>query len=84
MFSLLSKWFRRLGTTEVYVFDGSTVTPAKGNPKPKLTGELRGILQRTSSGPGEIHLNGNQQIQFHGGINPRAHQSIRNVLINTP
>jgi len=81
--SRLSNWFRRLGSTEVYLFDGTSVTVTKGNPKPKLTGELRGILQRTGSGPGEIHFSGNQRIQFYDGINPRAHQSIRNVFINT-
>jgi len=42
--SRLSNWFRRLGSTEVYLFDGTSVTVTKGNPKPKLTGELRGIL----------------------------------------
>jgi hypothetical protein len=83
IFSRVSNWFRRLGTTEVYIFDGTSVTAAKGNPKPKLIGELRGILQRTGSGTSEIHLNGNQKIQFYGDINPRAHQSIRNVFINT-
>ena len=84
IFSKVSNWFRRLGTTEVYIFDGTSVTAAKGNPKPKLIGELHGILQRTGYGTSEIHLNGNQKIQLYGYINPPANQSTRNVTINTP